>query len=28
MEFAKYATVPKPEQEVMMKDYRDKLAQK
>jgi elongation factor G len=28
MEFAKYAIVPKPEQEVMMKDYRDKLAQK
>ncbi len=26
MEFAKYSQVPKPEQEVMMKAYRDKLA--
>ena len=26
MEFAKYAPVPKPEQEAMMKAYRDKLA--
>jgi elongation factor G len=26
MEFAKYAQVPKPEQEVMMKNYRDRLA--
>ncbi len=26
MEFAKYAPVPKPEQEVMMKNYKDKLA--
>ncbi len=27
MEFAKYAPVPKPEQEAMMKAYREKLAQ-
>ena len=26
MEFSKYAPVPKPEQEVMMKNYRDKIA--
>ena len=27
MEFAKYAPVPKPEQEAMMKAYKEKLAQ-
>jgi len=27
MEFAKYASVPKQEQEEMMKKYREKLAQ-
>ena len=27
MEFARYAQVPKQEQEMMMKEYREKLAE-